>query len=133
MTTFIGLALSDSMFSNLPAGALLERRQITAAGVRERLAKGAVSCCNPSHRATLAALKVRFDLDVPVPERAPKVSLGLGDSAIIMQITGLPRLGGDRHEYTESEVAQANFTFAVWDVWSQEELTRLGASTFYGW
>ena len=67
-----------------------------------------------------------------MPEKAPKVALGLGDSIVVMQINGLPRLGGDRHEYTEVEVAQATFTFCLWTVWSLEELQRLSFSTFYG-
>lgn len=79
------------------------------------VAQGVESCCNPSHKATIDAMKARFGIDVPIPETPPRVVLGSGDSVIVMGVRGLPRLT-DRHEYTEDEIASATFTFAMYTV-----------------
>lgn len=133
MTTFIGLAMSDSMFNALPNGAIVTRYTLTPEQVRDKLTSASAdvrSCCNASHQATLTALKARFGIEVSA-QGAPKVSLGLGDNLIVMQITGLPRLDASRHEYTTEEVASATFTFSVWRVWDEELLDKLANSSFY--
>jgi len=71
------------------------------------------SCLNPSHRLTIEAMRSRYGIDVPVPEKAPFANLAKGDSLVTMGVRGLPRLE-DRHEYTQEEVVSATFTFTVW-------------------
>ena len=50
-----------------------------------------------------------------IPEAPSRVSLGSGDSVIVMGVRGLSRLT-DRHEYTEEEIAKASFLFAEYRV-----------------
>ncbi len=112
-TTYFGFAIADSMFA---PEARVERQSLTPEQVAEVLAAGYSSCCNPQHRATLDAAKVRFGLDITVPEKAPQVALHPGDRVVVMSVRGLPRLEENRHEYTEEEVARATFVFGVWTV-----------------
>ena len=42
--------------------------------------------------------------------------IGQGDAVLVMGVRGLPRLEGDRHHYTEDEVAKATFKFTVYSV-----------------
>ena len=72
-------------------------------------------CLNPSHAATIDAMNSRFDIHITIPETPPRVSVGAGDSVIVMGVRGLPRLT-DRHEYTEEEIAAATFTFSRYTV-----------------
>jgi len=109
---FIGLALADSMFNG---DCVITRNAVGVEEVRAILADGYSSCCNPSHQATLTALKSRYGLDLVVPETPPKVSLNTGDRVVVLSVRGLPRLT-DRHEYTEAEVASATFAFSVYSV-----------------
>jgi len=114
-TTFFGFGLAPSMFDG---DGTLEFRQLSADEARELLAavteEGTLqSCLNPSHSLTIEAMRSRFGIDVPIPEKAPFANLKAGDSLVTMGVRGLPRLEG-RHEYTETEVASATFTFTVW-------------------
>ena len=110
--TFFGFALADGMFRG---DCTIVRRSLTVEQVREKVADGIDSCCNPSHIATINAMRARFTLDVAIPATPPQVSLGSGDSVIVMGVRGLPRLT-DRHEYTEEEVAKATFVFSEYTV-----------------
>lgn len=110
--TFFGFALADSMFSGDCA---ITRRALSVDEVRQLVAAGVESCCNPSHVATIEAMRARFGLHVEIPAAPPRVSLGSGDSVIVMGVRGLPRLT-DRHEYTAEEVEQASFTFSLYSV-----------------
>ncbi len=83
--------------------------------VKEMVEQGVVPCLNPSHEATINAMRNRFGIDMPIPASPPQVSLGVGDSLVVMGVRGLPRLT-DRHEYNEGEIAKATFTFAVYEV-----------------
>lgn len=112
MKTFFGFALGDSMFVG---DCRIERRVLTVEETRERVAQGVESCCNPSHAATIAAMRARYGIDVPIPATPPRVELQAGDSLIVMGVRGLPRLT-DRHEYTEEEIAKATFSFAEYRV-----------------
>jgi hypothetical protein len=112
MKTYFGFALADSMFSG---NCQVTRRVLSVEEVRALVAQGVESCCNPSHKATIDAMRSRFGIDVPIPETPPQVVLGPGDSVIVMGVRGLPRLT-DRHEYTEEEIAQATFSFAMYTV-----------------
>lgn len=112
MTVFFGFALADSMFAGECA---IRRRKLGAEQVAEKVAAGVEPCLNPSHAATIAAMRARFGLDVAIPAAPPRVCLGSGDSVIVMGVRGLPRLT-DRHEYTDEEVAKATFEFAEYTV-----------------
>lgn len=70
---------------------------------------------NPSHKATLDVAAKKFGLEISVPDRAPIVSLKKWDTIIVMSVRGLPRLEG-RHEYSEQEIAAAEFAFGEWTV-----------------
>ena len=111
--TYFGFALADSMFS----GACTIRREVIDVDtVRELAAAGALTpCLNPSHKATIDAMQSRFGIEVEIPETPPRVSVGSGDSVIVMGVRGLPRLT-DRHEYTEEEIASAVFGFTMYTV-----------------
>ncbi len=112
MTTYFGFALADSMFKG---DCTISRRGISVEEVKDRVVRGVESCLNPSHAATIAAMRSRFGIEVAIPEAPPRVCLGLGDSVIVMGVRGLPRLT-DRHEYTEEEIASATFGFAEYSV-----------------
>ena len=110
--TFFGFALADSMFDG---NVVIERRTLTLDEVIVAVARGVISCCNPSHCATIKAMRNRFGLDVPIPETPPRVELRHRDAVIVMGVRGLPRLT-DRHEYTHEEVAKATFVFTQYCV-----------------
>lgn len=112
---YFGFAISDSMFSGA-GDAFIVRTPLKPYVVRAMAVEGALMpCLNPSHKATIEAMKRRFGIEVEIPETPPKVSLGVGDAIVVMQVNGLPRLT-DRHEYTEEEIAHATFTFAQYQV-----------------
>ncbi len=112
-TTYFGFALADSMFQ----GECEIRREILSADeVKAMAEKGELTpCLNPSHSATIAAMRQRYGIDVEIPEVPPRVSVGHDDSVIVMGVRGLPRLT-DRHEYTAQEIAAATFTFSKYTV-----------------
>ncbi len=110
---YFGFALADSMFEG---DCDIRRRSLTAEEVRAMAEAGELtSCLNPSHRATIDAMRTRFDIDVEIPEQPPRVSVGVGDSVVVMGVRGLPRLA-DRHEYTEEEIASAIFSFSEYTI-----------------
>lgn len=113
MTRYFGFAIADGMF---PATARVSRRPLEVEEVKNLLALGYVSCCNPQHKTSLVAARQRFGLEIVVPEKAPLVSLQVEDCMLVMSIRGLPRLEENRHEYTEEEVARATFLFGLWTV-----------------
>ena len=109
---FFGFALADSMF---PEHCTIVRHGISIEEVKVLVEQGVESCCNPSHKATIGAMRSRFGIDVAIPETPPRVIINIGDSLIVMGVRGLPRLT-DRHEYSEEEIAQATFSFAQYTV-----------------
>ncbi|MBR6505638.1 hypothetical protein IKT18_02275 [Candidatus Saccharibacteria bacterium] len=112
---YFGFAVADSMFSKL-GNCSIRRTTLTADSVREMAAQGKLTpCLNPSHIATISAMRQRFNINLGIPEKPPIVSLDHGDSVIVMSVRGLPRLT-DRHEYTPEEVAAASFEFAMYSV-----------------
>lgn len=113
MKTFFGFAIADSMFQG---NCQVERKVLTASQAKELCAQQVESCLNPSHKATIDAMKGRFGIEVAIPEKAPQVSLEVGDRLIVMGVRGLPRLDATRHEYTEEEIAKATFAFSLWTV-----------------
>ena len=111
MMTFFGFALADSMFAG---DCTIARRSLTVEEVRGRAATF-TPCLNPSHQATIDAMRARFGIEVLIPDAPPRVVVNPGDSVVIMGVRGLPRLT-DRHEYTEEEIATATFTFSEYSV-----------------
>ena len=110
---FFGFALADSMFQG---DCDIRRRSLTADEVGVMAQAGELTpCLNPSHQATIDAMRSRYGIEVAIPETPPRVSLGAGDSVVVMGVRGLPRLT-DRHEYTEEEIAQATFSFSEYTV-----------------
>jgi len=109
---YVGFAFAESMVED---GAVASFSTVSVEEAKNLLQSDYVSACNPSHRATVVALKGRFGIDVRVPEKAPIVALNPGDRILVMKPGGLPRLEG-RSEYTEEEVAKATFVFRLIEV-----------------
>jgi hypothetical protein len=109
---YFGFALADSMFSG---ECNIARTTMSAEQVHYAIKEGVVSCCNPSHIATIKAAKARFGITPAIADTPPQVALQKGDSIIVMGVRGLPRLT-DRHEYTTAEIAQAAFAFSKYTV-----------------
>lgn len=112
-TIYFGFALADSMFDG---SCEIARRSMQPEEVRALAEAGKLTpCLNPSHAATIAAMRCRFGIEVEIPQMPPQVKLGLGDRLVVMGVRGLPRLT-DRHEYSEEEIASATFTFSEYEV-----------------
>ena len=111
MTTYFGFGLADSMF---PGACTIARRPLSLSEAQAIVAGGVVSCLNPSHAATVGAMRAR-GLDVPIPATAPRVELRPGDRLVVLGVRGLPRLEG-RHEYTDEEIAGATFALSLYEV-----------------
>lgn len=111
MTTYFGFGLADGMF---PSECSITRRPLTDSECMSELANGVVSCLNPSHKATVAAMEKR-GFYVHVPDKAPIVALKPGDRLIVFGVSGLPRLQ-DRHEYTDDEIRAARFRVGLYEV-----------------
>ncbi len=106
--TFLGLAFSASM---LPSGKVeMVKEDLAIEEVKRAISAGVEVCLNPSHQSTIDALRVKYRIEVEIPETPPQISLNPGDSIIILQVSGLPRLT-DRHEYTPEEITSAIFKF----------------------
>lgn len=115
MTTYFGFALAAGMFDgkgkvSFQEASVSDVCQIVAYATEDGTLQ---SCLNPSHTPTIDAMRSRFGIDVPVPEKAPFAKLKVGDSLIVMGVRGLPRLEG-RHEYTCEEIDAAEFNFSIW-------------------
>lgn len=112
MKVFFGFALADSMFSE---SCTIERRPLSVDEAKALVQQGVESCLNPSHKASIDAMRARFGIDVSIPESPPRVAVKAGDAVVVMGVRGLPRLT-DRHEYSGDEIAQATFVFAEYRV-----------------
>jgi len=80
MARYFAFALADSVFNG---DCIITRRVLSVEEVKERIAQGVDSCLNPSHKASIEAMKSRFGIDVAIPEKPPRVSLSPGDSVIV--------------------------------------------------
>lgn len=110
MTVYFGFALADSMLTD----GTIVRKTLDADYARYLLDNHEITVClNPSHVATINAMKARYGIDVEIPVTPPQVKMESGDSLIVMGVRGLPRLT-DRHEYTEEEIANATFSFTLY-------------------
>ncbi len=112
MKTYFGFGIAPSMF---PADCTIRKQTLTVEQAKEVIAEGVVPCLNPSHKASIDAMQTRFGISVEIPQKAPSVVVQCGEQALVMGVTGLPRLE-NRHEYTAQEVAGAKFTFALFTV-----------------
>lgn len=111
MAKYFGFALADSMFNG---DCIITRRSLSVDDVKA-MEQEFTPCLNPSHQATIDAMRQRFGIEVAIPEQPPRVILNSGDSVVVMGVRGLPRLT-DRHEYTEEEIAGATFSFSMYTV-----------------
>ena len=111
-TTFFGFALADNMFNG---DCEITRKTLTIDEVKELISRGVTPCLNPSHVTTISAMENFFSIHVKIPTTPPRVVVNSGDSVIVMGVRGLPRLT-DRHEYTDSEIAEATFSFSIYTV-----------------
>lgn len=110
---YFGFALADSMFKG---DCTIHRRSLTPDEVCAMAEAGElIPCLNPSHQATINAMRQRYGIDLEIPDTPPRVEVVAGSSVVVMGVRGLPRLT-DRHEYTEDEIAQATFSFAEYSV-----------------
>jgi hypothetical protein len=110
--TYFGFGVAPSMF---PAVCEISKRGLTPDQAKGVIEEGVEPCLNPSHKASIDAMRSRFGIEVGIPEKAPSVKLVAGDRLLVMGVSGLPRLEG-RHEYTTDEVAGARFDFSLWTV-----------------
>ena len=94
---------------------IITRRTLSIEEVKTLVAQGVESCCNPSHSATINAMRSRFGIDVAIPETPPRMVLNSGDAVIVMGVRGLPRLT-DSHEYSSEEIEKATFSFSIYEV-----------------
>jgi len=112
MATYVGLAIADGMF---PDTVTASRRPLTVEQAHELIGADVVSCCNPSHRTTLDALQQKFDIAVPIPEKAPFVKLTSGDKVIVLSAR-FPRRLNEGETWTAEEVDKAEFKFGLWEI-----------------
>jgi hypothetical protein len=112
MTTYVSLAASATMF---PTGGTIRTSPLTTEQIRDRMAKvPVVSALNPSHATTVDAIRRRYDLALPVPDKAAKVQLVPGDELFIIQAS-LPRLA-EGQVHSDETVASAPISFLRWRV-----------------
>lgn len=112
MATYVGLALADGMFSE---EATASRRPLTVDEARSMVEAGVISACNPSHALTLAALRDKHGIAVPVPEKAPFVKLAPGDQLIVLSAR-FPRRLAEGEVWSAEDVDKAEFKFGLWTV-----------------
>lgn len=110
---YFGFALADGMFAKL--GSCTISRRVMDIDEVKSLEGELIPCLNPSHVATINAMRERFKIKIAIPETPPLVKLEVGDSVIVMGVRGLPRLE-KRHEYIEEEIASADFSFSEYTV-----------------
>ena len=111
MTTFLSLAVSATMF---PEEGDIHMQSLSPVGVRQAIEAGVSSALNPSHASTIEVIQRKFGLELPIPEKAPKVSLQSGDRLIIIQ-ANLPRLN-EGQVHSDETVANAPISFRLWTV-----------------
>jgi len=113
----VSFAMSDTMF---PESCTIDREPISS-DVAIRMIRDyselsrLLSALNPSHARTIEAIRVRFGIELPIPEQAPKIKLEDGDKLLVIAIQGLPRLG-EGEVYSNEQIGSANFKFGLWTV-----------------
>ncbi len=111
--TVVGLAMSSTMFEG---DVIISRKVISADQAKEIISsREIVSCFNRSHETTIEALRTRFEIEVEIPEVAPKVTLMPGDTLIVLSARFSRRLNeGER--FSIEEVNSANFEFVEYTI-----------------
>ena len=110
--TFLALALANSMFDG---SCTINRRVLSANGVRGLVARGVKLYCNPTYEEepVIDALADRYGIEVTIPQ---VVSLHSGDSVIVVEIHNLPPMLAENHEYPEETIDKATFLFVEYSV-----------------
>lgn len=111
--TYVSLSISDSMFSL--DHHIFSRRKVSP-GEFQRVLETAAdlrSAVNPSHGNTVAAVRRKLGITLPVPERAEKIQLQPGDTLLVVTVHGLPR---ETREFSDEEIDRAEFSLALWTV-----------------
>ena len=62
---YFGFAIADSMFED---DAIIAKMKIDVDEVKQIISEGVIPCLNPSHVATIDAMRRRFGIDVTIPE-----------------------------------------------------------------
>jgi len=110
---FFGFDLADLMFNG---NFTIVRKNIQPENVKKLADNGDLTpCLSPNHQATIKAARERFGITIKITEAPPRVALDAGDSVIIMEVRGIPRLTG-RHEYSIEEIGAATLTFSEYTV-----------------
>ncbi len=109
---YFSFSISDNMFEG---DGSIERRMLTPEEAKELITPDVESIINPSHKSTIDIMRDRYGIDLPVPKFPPQVRLKPGDRIIVMGVRNLPRLFR-RHQYTDEEMANAEFSFALYSV-----------------
>ncbi len=65
---YFGFALADSMFVG---ECVIVRRNLTVDEVKLAVQEGVEPCLNPSHQATINAMRSRYGIDVAIPDAPP--------------------------------------------------------------
>ena len=112
MTIYVSLAIADGMF---PEEVVAVRLPMTVREAKDFIEMGVVSCCNPSHALTLEALRTKHGISVPIPEKAPFVTLKKGDKLIVLSAR-FPRRLAEGEVWTAEDVDKAEFKFGYWDI-----------------
>ncbi len=110
--TFVGLAMSSTMFGR---EALISRRVLDAEEAKRIISGEIVSCFNPSHIATIEAIRTHFDIEVEIPETAPKVTLEQGDSLLVLSAR-FPRRLNEGERFSSEEVDSVSFELVEYTV-----------------
>jgi len=109
---YVGLAIADGMFPEVVSAS---RRPLTVEEAKSLIEAGLISCCNPSHALTLDALREKYGIAVPIPEKPTFVKLSTGDKVIVLSARFSRRLN-EGEKWTKGDVDQAVFKFGLWEI-----------------
>ncbi|MBD3232150.1 MAG: hypothetical protein GF315_00335 [candidate division Zixibacteria bacterium] len=110
--TYFSFSISDNMFEG---DCEIKRRELTPDQARKLITPAVESIINPWHESTIEVMRHRYGIELPVPGFPPEVRLKSGDRVIVMGVRNLPRLF-QRHQYTDEEIANAEFSFSLYTV-----------------
>ena len=110
MNRYFGAKLAGSMF---PTGRLsLKKEDLTPAEAREFAgSEGVIFSFGSHYRATLQAVELIHQIEIPTQEEPPKFVLRAGDSLVLLQVSNLPPLEGTFSAYTREQALRAQFRF----------------------
>ncbi|MFA6537014.1 MAG: hypothetical protein WCT18_01305 [Patescibacteria group bacterium] len=113
--TYFRLNISDLMFPGAKCN--INRQILFPDEVRLMFKKDSniVVCLDPSHSEIIRVMGLHFGWNVSIPRIAPTMVLEKGDSIIVMSVSNLPPLEGQR-KYTHEEAAKVKFSFAFYQI-----------------